>query len=212
MSNKKTYIAMGIVFALIVGYTIFVKEVIWPKHPNWNTTGAPIPAEQPEMKSAGSANNEPGTAPTTTVQNMMPATAPTALRAIGTEQAGPPVVLGSIKPNDPNVAIGLSVSAMGAGLDSVNLNEAKEIDAKEMYQFQQPYPGHDDTRSLAAQTVTVNGHAIDLLGVTWKQESASAMSATYGVDIVSSDGKPVLHVSKTYEVTQKGSNKGPAGD
>jgi YidC/Oxa1 family membrane protein insertase len=198
------YIVMAGLFVLVMGYYVYVEEVVRPKHPEWDWSGQNSQiAPESVMSSAGQATSstQPGGMPVGPAGVGMKAVASTQPAAT----AGQSVWIGSQQENDPDYALGVQVSPAGAGLDSVVINDFKSADAKSLYSFQEPYG--DGWRAMAVRSVTVNGANIDLSGLGWTLESSSATTAVFGADIISSKNVPLLHLTATYRVEERGPKK-----
>jgi YidC/Oxa1 family membrane protein insertase len=141
-----------------------------------------------------------------------PATTQTGgLRPAAAAGPGAEALIGSTVRKDPEYALALRVGPQGAAVDSATVNEARAVDGKDLYSFEQPYDGHDEYRTLATRSVTVNGQPVDLTGVAWQKQSQTPASAMYGIDILGADGKPALRLTKTYFVDKRGPDNTSAG-
>jgi YidC/Oxa1 family membrane protein insertase len=208
--DKKTYIGMTVLFVLVIGYTIFLEKVVWPKHPEWQTAGE---ASQPAAAQTGSAATEQsmqtlGGPNGSSAGYSGPASAttkPGGLVAVAATRPSGPLVIGSDQAKDQNLAMGISLEPDGAGLDSVILNDYRAVNPKLPYSFQEPYD--NGWRALATRDVVINGQTISLADVPWVLEGFTDQSATYGIEIDSSMGQPLVHLSKVYEVSPRGPKK-----
>ena len=134
---------------------------------------------------------------------MSASTAPSDIRLVGAEAPPADVTIGSMKEGDP-LALGLKISPAGAGLDSVTINQAKAIsddpNKRSLYTYLQPYSQQPDLRPMATRSVSLNGRALESLNLPWKIEAQTTTTATFGVDLVSPTGSPLVHLTKTYQV------------
>jgi len=198
MENKNTIIGMVVLFLLCMGYWLFLVLRVYPSHPNWdynNTLNQPPPASQP------AAVAENSSAPTFNASTG-PATAAT-IAVVSTQPAGPPVSIGSDKPGDPTYALEMQIDPQAAKLDSVTINSYKNADMNGLYIYQQPIDS-TDYASLATRSVTVDGQTIDLSNANWQLEPGKTSgSATFGLDIFSSDHKPLLHIDKSFQLQER---------
>ncbi len=202
MGNKTTIYGMAALFLLCMGYWLFLQH-LYKLHPEWDPNA--VSNEAVQTSTAG-----PSTAPSngtaTTESSIGPASNPSMALAT-TQAAGRPVTIGSDQPDDPTYALALHLSPVGAGLDSVTINSYKDMDAKDPYVFEQPVDPSGEG-PLATRTVTVDGQSVDLSQANWQLEPGSkADSAAYGVDILSTDHKPLLHIIKTFQLHQRGPEK-----
>jgi YidC/Oxa1 family membrane protein insertase len=195
MDSKRLIVGMLLAMAIIFAWPniyVFVGTKL-----GYNMTPPKVvdSTTQPTTQSSPTTNvSEPSATPATTV--------PTAqLHATPTTQ---PIVaeLGSAADNDKTYKMDLLISPMGAGLNSVQLNEFKQAArSKELYTFQLPYPdGGAASLALATQSVTINGTTIDLSGINWSLESSDQNTATYYV-VLSDITGPIAKVRKTFQVT-----------
>ncbi|MGD0140675.1 MAG: YidC/Oxa1 family insertase periplasmic-domain containing protein [Tepidisphaeraceae bacterium] len=210
MGNKTTILGMAALILLCIGYSYFL-HYEYKQHPNWNPEAA---SNEPAQTAAASQSVAPSNGMTTTEASTGPSSG-TAIVAATTQAVGRPATIGSDQPDDPTFALGLHLAPQGAALASVTINSYKDTDAKDRYVFQQPVDlagsavsGGPGAGPLATRSVTVDGQSIDLSKVDWQLEPGStAASAAYGLDVLSADHKPLLHVSKTYQVRQRGPQK-----
>lgn len=204
---------------LVAVWKLGVENYLYKKYPSLD------PARQAQVESttepsnpeaSGAAAQSPAvagtTGPTTSaVASVNPASSQ-GLRAVGSE-AIQPANLGSDQYADPTYAMALSVDPAGAGLSSVSLNNFFEaVESKSLYVFQQPLASLESTtHPLATQSITVNGHTLDLSKINWTRKSADASSATYVADVVGGDGQPVLELDKTFQVFPRDTKDGSKG-
>jgi YidC/Oxa1 family membrane protein insertase len=203
MANKTTIIGMGALFLLCMGYWYFLVHYVYPKHPQWDFNGTlNQPAQTSTVSPTTTADNS--TSPTT-IPSIGPATG-TSLAVVATQPSAP-VSIGSDNPKDPAYALGLQIVPQGAALGSATINSYKDADAKGLYIFQQPLE-ETDYASLATRSVTIDGQSIDLSMANWQPKpGATVSSASFGVDLFSSDHKPLLHIDKTYQLQERGPSK-----
>ncbi len=205
MDNKKTVLGMALVFLLCMGYWFFLVRYVYPKHPEWDFAGTLNQTTQTQNSGAG-ATTEPASTAASTRPSIGAAPESTLLVA-ATQPAGAPTTLGSDRAGDGQFALGMQIDARGAALDAVTLNSYKDVDAKGLYSFQQPYSDADD-RPLATRSVVIDGQSVDVSAVNWRLEPGSTKTtATYGVDIAGANHAILLHVSKTYQVQPRGPEK-----
>jgi YidC/Oxa1 family membrane protein insertase len=220
MELKKTLPLMLVIFLGVLAYNSYLRRY----HPEWWATApqAANPSIEP-ISGTGAPITPSISNPTTGISS---ATAPSmspashlvgkySIAVLGEKFDFSPVTIGSLKPNDPQYALGLNLSPTGASLDSACINSQKAPDRKETYTFQQAFSTRTDLPSLGTQTLTINGFKLNLNG-GWILESSSADSATYGLDIVDSDVKPInsdlkpaVHISRTWQLETR--DKASAG-
>jgi YidC/Oxa1 family membrane protein insertase len=197
MDNKRTVIAMAVLFALAMGYWLILVRYVYPKHPNWDYTGK-LNQTQTEQ-----ATTSPTTGPST-APSIAAAPAPTLLVASTQPGPGGGKFIGSKSANDPTYAVGLQLDPRGAGLDSVTINSYKEAGAKGLYVFQEPNAPEENQLALATQSVVIDGQRADLSSADWRLEASTSTTATYGVDITAANHSPLLHLTKTYLMRSRG--------
>jgi YidC/Oxa1 family membrane protein insertase len=209
MGTKQTIIGMSALFVLCMAYWFILVHYVYPKHPEWM-----LPPAQPQQAQNSPATTEPAsTAPSATQMSI--SAAPTTGLSIATSRpAAGPANIGSAQPNDPTYALGVQVAPLGAGLQSVTINSYKNTDVNGLYVYQQPI-NSDSAGPLATGSVTIDGQKIDLSQTDWQLESSGPDFATFGVNVVATDKKPLLHISKKFQVTPRGPaanrDNGPAG-
>jgi YidC/Oxa1 family membrane protein insertase len=202
MRNKTTILGMAALMVVCIGYSYFLRYE-WAKHPEWNPD---VASNQTEQTTAAGPSTAPSTGVTTTEASIGPSPG-TAMALATTQAVARPATIGSDQPDDPTFALALHLTSQGAGLESVTINSYKDVDAKACYVFEQPVDPSGQG-PLATRSVTVDGQSVDLSHVNWQLEPGStAASAAYGVDVLSADHKPLLHVSKTYQLRQRGPQK-----
>ena len=188
-----TLVALGLIliYLQVVGY--LERKYGWNQPPASTATTAPA-ATQVVSSTTGPSATQPSSAPSIVAAAPGVEIAPTSQPAAAR--------LGSAAPNDGTYAMQANVSPHGAGFDEIILNEFKrEARSTAPYAFQEPIPGHDDTRPLATRTITVDGTTFDLSGVAWNydQGRSTATVARYWVELKKGDA-PLLKVWKKYEV------------
>jgi len=205
MGNKTTIIGMLVLAVLCMGYWFFLVHYVYPKHPEWVFT--PPPASEPSQPENSSVGPASAFSPATTTSSISPG-AGSVLRVVATQPAQGPQTIGSNQFNDPAYALGLEIAPAGAGLNSVTINSYKDADAKGLYIFQQPETGYESELSLATRAITIDGQSTDLKSVNWHLEpGATIASATYDAQIVTAGNSPLLLISKTYQLIERGPKK-----
>jgi YidC/Oxa1 family membrane protein insertase len=203
------YIAMAAVLALVMGYYLCLVKFVYPRHPEWDLTGAHNRPQTAQVQS--STTTEP--APTSMADESLSA-GPATTQAVGLKPAAAPEAMpaeiGSTTPRDPNYRLALQIDPDGAAIAAVALNEDKAVDGKDIYRFQQPYPGIDQYRTLATRSITVNGQSVDLADVPWQKQSQTASSAAYSIDIQSPSGAPVVRLTKRFIIDKGAANNNTA--
>lgn len=209
MGTKTTFIGMGVLFLLCMGYMFVLVHWIYPSHPNWDYKGA--------LSQAPASSESPTTGPSTepaaaggggfaSSQPSIGAATQSASWHVATTQPGGTVVLGREAYNDPDYALALQIGPSAAGIESVTINSYKDIDATGPYVFQQPITDDPRELSLATRGVTIEGQTVDLANAIWHLEpGATATSATFGVDVLSPDHAAVVHIDKTFQLQMRGS-------
>ena len=192
MSNKQTFVWMLVLFVLVGGYLLVLKEFVYPKHPEWFQTPPPV------ANSTVSSASQPATQLSSTGPSTIPGmSSGTSYQAVGAEMV-PDVNLGAAGVGMGDT-VGFTVSAIGAGLDSAIIPAFRATDTKGPYTYQTPYEGHPESSPMATQSITVNGQSLNLISLPWKLESNNADSATYSVDVLSGQ-TPLVELTKTYQV------------
>jgi YidC/Oxa1 family membrane protein insertase len=206
MGNKTTMIGIALLFLLCMGYYFFLVDYVYKKHPDWN------PANQPP-ETAQNSSVSPSTEPSFTASSgpsmSSATTTSTSALAVATMEASTqPTAIGSDNAKDPTYALGLEIDPREAALASVTINSYKNADATERYVFQQPNEDYHQA-ALATRQVTIDGEAADLTNAVWRLEpGATAGQVSYGIDLLSADNKPLLHIEKTFTVAERGVEKG----
>jgi len=190
-----TLVALGLIliYMQVVGY--LERKYGWNQPPASTATTAPVPQTMPvATASTGAAAAQPSTGPSIVAAppgvQVVPASQPAAAR------------LGSAATKDATFAMQADIAPDGAGFDAIFLNQFnREARSLDPYTFQQPIPGHADTRPLATRTITIDGTPFDLANVAWNldKERSSATVAWYSVELKKGDA-PLLKLWKKYEV------------
>src|SRR5438874_2542225 len=162
MDTKRLFLAMALTLIILFGWNALVLPYIY-KRQGWTP---PTAQTDTNVNTPTTAASSPATTGPT-ASTVASTTAPTGLRiAAATAPASSQpanVILGSNRENDSKYVLALDISAQGAGLNRVVLNQFKTaVGAKEPYDFQKPLENQDDTRPLATRGVTINGNHIDL--------------------------------------------------
>lgn len=192
------------------------------------TTAEPGPATTQPGAATTQSSAEPTTAPAldtqpaTTQPTTQPASVPGGPAAAPTISATVPaglhplpatqpslldVNLGSPLSKDPNYALQLSLTPVGAAVAEVTLNDFPAVndanlpkDQKRPYTFESPIGGLAGSEVLATRAITIDGGSgIDLGAVPWTLVARSPDAATFSIDIGDASG-PVARVTKTYRV------------
>src|SRR5687768_674393 len=193
MNNKRLFLGITLTLAIVLAWQLSVRYLA--KRNNWALPGDKPPATQPTATqpvdaaitgptTASAAITAPGiVAPTSAATQTAAAsvtTRPLGYHAAPTTQPAP-AELGSARPNDSQFAMAVALSARGAGVDLVTLNEFKQkVDSDDRYRFQSPYPASEDlTRPFATRSITINGTEVSLAGQAWRLQESDSTSATY---------------------------------
>jgi YidC/Oxa1 family membrane protein insertase len=207
MSTKSTLIGMAALFFICMGYLFVLNRFVYKAHPNWDYNGVLNHPSAPTDNASTAPSTQPspalgGVASTQTF--IGPATQASSLQVAATQPAQL-LTLGHEAYKDPDYALALQVDPSAAGLQSVTINSYKNSDESSLYVYQQS--DTDDPRylSLATRGVTIDGQTVDLANANWYLEpGATPMTATLGVDVLSPDHSPLLHISKTYQLQPRG--------
>jgi len=197
-------LTMSVVFGWTFGVRWLYKKQGWMMPEERQKQEQQAAATQPVGASAGATTQASSTVPTTGPVGA-PATAPSgagSLRLVASSAPSQSVALGSDAFKDKSYALRVALDPVGAGLQSVTLNDFKRsVEDPRPYLFQQPYAGHEaQSRALATRWVNVNGQTFDLANVPWTlAEGSTAEAATYTLDLVG-DAGPVARLRKTYRV------------
>ncbi len=221
MDTKRLILAMVLMTGLILGYQVLFNYLA-DKY-GWYKPGEPRPqhvigdpATRPDAPTdAGSADATAGeqAAPGGTTQQSGQATQPArpvaGYRAVAQEPLT--ITIGSdVRSDDSPLRMAVTLSATGAGVDQVVLNEfdaaeqsGKKPEERVHYAYQQPYSQFEAlTRPLATTSLVINGQRLNLAGIAWRLASSSDTEATFTLDIVSGD-TPVARLYKSYQLTRR---------
>ncbi len=211
MKSRDLFFSISVVMAFFLGWLLLV-QYLNKQHPDWDILG-----KKPATHSSPATMDAAELAPTT-------ASIAVSSSVVSTTQALPansgvvPIVsagqalggaIGSQTKEDPEYAMRLALSPRGAGIESVTLNDFKQVVTSDgRYVFQQPIAGFEDaTRALATQNISVNGKLFDLTKVDWSLVDHSSSTAKYQIDIGA-----IVRVYKTFEVfDRKAGNPGSSG-
>ena len=167
-----------------------------------------VPATRPATRAVASGTTGGGSAVSA---------APGGLRVTSAPAGdGGAVVLGPAgeKP-DPRYPLRLELTPTGAAVASATLGRFREeVDNPAAYVFETPVTVGDETyRTLAVQTVTVDGRAVELADAAFRLVEGDQASATYAAT-VGDDAGDVLEVRRTYAIAPAdpaAPDAGPAG-
>jgi YidC/Oxa1 family membrane protein insertase len=205
---KRLIIGMVLTMTVVFGWTFGVRWL-------YKTQGWMTPEERQRQEQLAAAT-KPVAGPTTQTATTVPTTGPGGAPATGPAGTGTsglriaaattapsqPVALGSDAFKDKTYALRLALDPVGAGVQSVTLNDYKRsVEDPRPYVFQQPYAGHEaQSRPLATRWVNLNGQTFDLGNIPWQlAEGSTAQAATYTLDVAADSG-PVARLRKTYRV------------
>jgi YidC/Oxa1 family membrane protein insertase len=204
MDTKRLVSMMLVSFVIIFGWQILITRIYGPPHKpgDQTVTTAPATTEPSEQfattQQATTTPDSIGTAP---------ATGPATMHAPQMAQSPVHVVNPATRPS--SVTIGdektfpmvVKLNSLGAGVDSVTLNEFRAPFGTGKYIFQTPIDPEDPlTRPMSTRNVTVNGTEVSLAGVNWTLEKLDAGSATFVVDL------GLVKVRRIYQITPKDPN------
>jgi len=219
METRRTIIAVVLAVLLIVLWGPLINLVgTWL---GYDMRQVNRPATQPtEIRNEPIVGVTPTTAPATpTTGQPTSTTAPAAagaatrgsLRVVGGEPKD--VQLGSEQPSDPNFAMLLKLSPVGASVASVTLNDYRaEVGSSDRYRMAEPYPSVSVSGSFQTRQLTVNGKPAMLGETTWTLESSSATHATFAADLFDEQTR-LATVRKTFRIVPRGEGgeEGPRG-
>jgi YidC/Oxa1 family membrane protein insertase len=184
-------LAMAIVFLWPTMFTFIGKQLGYDMSPPKvvDSTTQPSTQESSAPTTASSQNASTTSPASTALLHAIPSTQPAEVQ------------IGSSAEKDKVYKMALSISPMGAGLNSVILNEFKSTpQGSEPYIFNQPYSqGDSTTRAFATQSITINNTTVDLQNVEWTLENRESNRAAYSI-VVSDISGPVARVHKIFEV------------
>jgi YidC/Oxa1 family membrane protein insertase len=205
MDIKRLVIGMVLAMTFVFAWQWFVTWQ-YERHPEWRRPGQQTEVTETPPASASTNPATTQTAATTEIAVTTPTDTPPTISAPGgyrvaelATSESAPSSLGASE----EYPVGLTVSPMGAGVESVVLSQFKDVDRKGPYVYQRALAGHENaTRPLATRQISIDGQTIDLLSVSWQQEGdASADSVTYSATILDSAGQPLLRLVKKFTLT-----------
>jgi len=215
MENRRLVIAMVLGLGLILLYNgVLVpwldKKYGWDKYnaaetqPSATQPGATQPGTESSSQPAGFATSQPAPATAPIAATSGPAiTASSATPAHivpSTESPSLPISLGSAAKHDGQFALQLNLEPMGAGLQSVVLNDFNMPgNTREIYTFEQPIQFRGDIAAMASRSITVGDDKYDLANVQWSLVSVSPTQAIFGADLVRA-GEKLLEIRKTFSI------------
>lgn len=179
----------------------------------------PAAAQPTQTAEAQSPTSSPASTGPVTEPSIAPEPALSAgLHAVPSTQPSPnDIELGSSVSDDPNYAVGLRLSPIGAGVESATLNSfpgpnneyLKKADRKP-YVFEQGFEDHPGYDVLATRAAVINGKAVDLDNVPWTLVSSDSTRATFSLQIA--DGQtPIAEITKTYRIQPRNAPDGSQG-
>lgn len=219
MDTKRLIYGMALAMSVMLGYQMLI-GYLGKKYPEWGLLPTPNPPAQVEQATTTTSTTTPSVLvppvaaapgqafvplPATGVSATQPTgAAPMAAVAISSTTQPTSVTIGSATKDDPTYALAIALSRVGAGIDSVTLNEyQRTVDKPDRYTYQQPYAGHENaSRPLATRWITVDGVKLDLESFTWIVAAQSPGSATFTLDIHGAEG-PLLRLTRTYTLTDR---------
>jgi YidC/Oxa1 family membrane protein insertase len=195
MDAKQMITTIVLITAVGLGWQMFLLHE-YAIHPEWKRSQEPAVQSASQSGSSNQASPPTSQAAAATsgpsgVWHLLPTTAPAAVAKIGSDQH-----------NDLRYHLGLSISAAGAGINDVTLNQYLEnADSPELFVFQDPYTNQvTQTRSMATEAVVVDGVAIPTGDQSWSVTDQTDHSITYAAQIEGPDGKSVVEVDKQFVV------------
>lgn len=202
MNMKQTLIWVLAASVLTVGWLVAL-SYIERHYPD--VARKEVPPESAPAVTQPAVLPPPTTAPTTMPTTMASTqSVGTGLYVVAGAPAPATTQLGAAQPHDPAYSLQMTLSANGAAVESVVLNDFyKTVERKELYAFQQPVaalgPG---AKSLATHSVTIDGQTLDISAANWALSQSSIDSATYSLTIARG-ASPVLRIDKAYHLSQK---------
>jgi YidC/Oxa1 family membrane protein insertase len=222
MDMKRTVIGVVLAMAFFIGWYMLVDYV----NTTWPPTEAPqaaaaAAAPEPAATQPGGggigATSQPAGTPAPAVPSMAAQSTLTGLQLLDyTPGVQYTATLGSAARKDPTYALQLVTSPVGAGVDSVVLNDflaSVDDPEKKPYTYQQTDPAVRAAfgPALGTRSVTVNGSKLDVAGAVWRVESTGPAHVTYSLTFGTA-GRPLLKLWKTYTVfDRKGAEHGGLG-
>ena len=222
MDNKRLIITVSILMLLVLTWDrifIFVGSKM-----GWDMSPKTVATSTTSSTTNTSAATQPADAnpsfasqlPTTQTTQTATGSASTSLASAGLSTTQPNNVantsLGSFVSKSHDFPLGLSITSLGAGLNSVTLNDYKQsVDSPALYIFQQPHTGYEQqSRPLATSSVTIDGQTRNISDVPWKLESADDRSASYSLDLFDA-GKPIVKLLKSFHLFNRGDTQNGSG-
>lgn len=233
MDIRRTILGILITLVAVVGWVLlqdhYRKQRL--QQAQQAAENAPTPAStQPTTTAATGPSTQvaTGTNPTTIAATTAPSMTPD-LTALTAQPAAltdaRPAPLGSDAADDPNYAMGVKLSAYGAGIDNVTLNSfrsgedfKKPLKERQLYTMEGPYSEDpDDSRPFATAHVIIDGKTVPLAGIPWKLERTSGAAtrpaasdktpatgeqAVYTA-VITQAGEPKLKLTKTFTLFQR---------
>lgn len=210
MENKRLVIAMMVGLGLMLLWFQFLpwldKKMGW-EPPAQATSNAPAATQT--QPAATAPASQPASASTSPAAGSSLTQAPNPSQVVADPQGkAQKATLGSAVRKDPKFALQITVRPLGAGVESVILNDwQKEARRPDPYIFQTVSdPNRLDTQALATRSITVNGTTYDLSSLAWNQISTDETSAVYGAVLQDGGGQPVLVLRKTYRIFPRASD------
>src|SRR5690349_19215433 len=174
-------LTMSVVFGWTFGVRWLYKKQGWMLPEDRQKQEQQAAATQP-ISSSTATTQTASTGPTTGPAGAPAAGSAGAMRVASADSGPRPVALGSDAFKDKSYALRVALDPIGAGLQSVTLNDFKRsVEDPRPFLFQQPYAGHEaQSRPLATRWVNVNGQTFDLGNVQWTLgDGSTAEAATY---------------------------------
>ena len=206
MDTKRLVIVMVVSMALIFGWQ-YGNFLLRKAHPEWYPQ--PTATDQP----AGTGSATAPAPPVATTQQAVPTPPAGGLRVVGGNPST--VLLGfnkyDTKHEHANFPVALEVNSLGASLDAATLNQYKRnARVEEPYVFQTPYANLTQpiARAFITRTIYVNGQALDLSAVHWRQAEKSDTKATYTVDVFPPGSDRPITVNKSFEIREASKHPG----
>jgi YidC/Oxa1 family membrane protein insertase len=205
MDNRRLVIALAVGLGLTLLWFQFLPWL--DKKMGWE----PPPQQQSITEGPTTSSSQPtSTAPTTQVAaSPSPTSAPSMTQGptpahVAPDPQGTPehARLGSAADHDPKYALQLNVRPLGAGIESVVLNQWKQAARRpDPYIFQQVYdPNRLDTQPFGTRGITLNGVPYDISSLTWNHVGGDETSAVYGAVLQDGNGQPALVLRKTFRI------------
>lgn len=223
MDKKRTIIGLLFTLPLIGGWLLFERH-LHEAHPEWYAAQVAPDAAPIILPTTGLSTTGPTMGPTTTQESattqagttQITGTQPVAIQALPStvpsldlkvSAAAKPSQLGSGTLDDANFSMLVNLTAQGAAIDGITLNQfrrgedfKKALKDRGVYTFQGTYSGVGDrfafARSMGSRFITVNGKTLDVSSAQWNLESTGTLKrAMAGAE------QPVEGPSVTYSTT-----------